>query len=118
MKTSTEKLKEIEKEIEEEDFMTIKEGDICTRCKKNKATLVYTNSQMDFIHGFTEKICQECYDKQMKESDWYKQGIQSERARIKEEIEKFDFAQYSDMGMADGNQKLLKQELLKVIEEK
>ena len=46
------------------------------------------------------------------------QGEYTERVRIKEGIEKFDFAQYSDMGMADGNQKLLKQELLKVLEEK
>lgn len=72
MKTD-DKLKE---EIKEEDFMTLKEDDICVRCKKNKAILIYTNSQMDFIHGFTENICQECYDKQMRESGWYKQGRQ------------------------------------------
>jgi len=84
-------MKTEDKIIEEEGFPTLKENDICTRCEKNKATLIYTDSQMDFIHGFTEKICQECYDKQMKESNWYKQGIQSERARIKEEIKKLTF---------------------------
>ncbi len=67
-------MKSKETELKEEDFMILKEDNICVRCKKNKATLIYTNNQMDFIHRFTEKIYQECYDTQMKESNWYKEG--------------------------------------------
>lgn len=46
----------------------------CTRCKKNKATITFANSMLDWTHGFAKRICQECYDKQMKASEWYKQG--------------------------------------------
>ncbi|MCK9371156.1 hypothetical protein M0R04_14690 [Candidatus Dojkabacteria bacterium] len=35
-----------------------------------------------------------------------------------EMIDKFDFAQYSDMGMASGNERILKEELKKKLEKK
>ena len=45
------------------------------------------------------------------------QATLKERQRLKAEVEKvldeFDFAQYSDMGMASGNQDMLKEELKK-----
>jgi len=46
----------------------------CSRCKKNKATITYANSVMDFAHGFSERICQTCYDNQKKANGWYKAG--------------------------------------------
>ena len=47
---------------------------LCLRCKKNQATMQYAESSLSLAHGFMEEICQECYDKQMEESDWYKKG--------------------------------------------
>ena len=47
---------------------------LCSRCKKNKATIKYTDSYLSFAHGFIENICQECYDKMKEESPWYQQG--------------------------------------------
>jgi len=84
MKTPTEKIKEIEKEI------------LCERCKKNKATITFTESVLNWLHGFKEEICQECYDKQMRESNWYKIGLkegrQIERDEIKKRIEELIFS--------------------------
>lgn len=60
--------------------------ELCVRCKKSKATLTYSNSQMDMIHGFTERICQECYDKQVKESNWYKQGFKEGKQETETKI--------------------------------
>jgi superfamily II helicase len=51
-----------------------KELGICVRCKKNKASMTFAQSALDFAHGFTERICQECYDEMMKESNWFKEG--------------------------------------------
>lgn len=47
---------------------------LCQRCKKNKATINYTDSIMSYTHGFVEHICQECYDKIKHENTWYKEG--------------------------------------------
>ena len=33
----------------------------CKICKKREGVLTFTNSTMDYIHGFTQKICRECY---------------------------------------------------------
>ena len=51
-----------------------KQEEICVRCKKNKATLTYTDSPLSFAHGFTSRICQECYNKQAESSNWFKDG--------------------------------------------
>jgi protein-arginine kinase activator protein McsA len=61
--------------MDEENKNEIKDLGICVRCKKNKATLTYTDNVLSFVHGFKERICQECYDNQMRESNWYKQGL-------------------------------------------
>ena len=65
---------------------------ICVRCKKNKATMKFTQSITDFTHGFVENICQECYHKIRDSNTWYKEGIikgiQSQKQKIIEEIEK------------------------------
>ena len=47
---------------------------LCSRCKKNEATITYASSIMDFAHGFSERICQTCYDNQKKANGWYKAG--------------------------------------------
>ena len=64
------------RELEEKYNPTIprKNDGLCVRCRKNKATITYTNSILDWTHGFVEHICQECYDKQKKENSWYKAG--------------------------------------------
>ena len=36
---------------------------ICNECKKEEATINFSNSTMDTIHGFTEMICKNCYMK-------------------------------------------------------
>jgi protein-arginine kinase activator protein McsA len=59
--------------------------EICERCKKNKSTLTYAATSLHFGHGFTERICQECYDNQMKESEWYKQGYQEAKKEFLDE---------------------------------
>lgn len=38
---------------------------LCSRCKKNEATMTYA-----------ESVCQECYNKQMKDNGWYKKGYE------------------------------------------
>ena len=48
---------------------------ICQRCKKNEATVKYTASPSDYAHGFVQDICNECYNKQVRTSEWYKQGF-------------------------------------------
>ncbi len=35
----------------------------CKICKKKKAELTFSESTMDFIHGFKKRICKECYKK-------------------------------------------------------
>lgn len=64
------------KEIEDKYNPTIPKVDdgLCSRCKKNKATINYTDSIMSYTHGFIERICQECYDKMKHENAWYKEG--------------------------------------------
>jgi len=53
---------------------TKKTNDICVRCKKNKATITYANSILDWTHGFAQRICKECYDKEKRSNTWYKEG--------------------------------------------
>lgn len=69
------------------------EKELCVRCEKNEAVLTYADSFMDFSHGFTERICQDCFDKQGKGSEWYKRGFsdgykQGFADAIKEEFDK------------------------------
>lgn len=33
----------------------------CEKCKDREGILDYSTSGMDFIHGFVQKICRECY---------------------------------------------------------
>ncbi len=33
----------------------------CNICKKRKGTLTFAESVMDFVHGFKQKICKQCY---------------------------------------------------------
>ena len=46
---------------------------ICVRCKKNKSTMDYCESVSDYAHGFIEKICKECFNKQKVESPLYQE---------------------------------------------
>lgn len=55
--------------------MKNKEKKLCSRCKKNKAKITYALSFLDWTHGYSEEICQGCYDKIMKNNPWYKQGF-------------------------------------------
>lgn len=57
--------------------------ELCVRCNKNKATITYATSVLDWSHGYGERICRECYDKQKEESPWY---IEGRNDRIDEEI--------------------------------
>lgn len=49
---------------------------ICQRCKKNKATIEYTEGALAFAHGFVEYICKECFDKMQKATPLYKRGFE------------------------------------------
>lgn len=60
-----------------------KYNDLCVRCKKNPATMTYAVSVTDWTHGHGERICQECYDKQKKESAWY---IEGKKCAMQEEM--------------------------------
>ena len=33
----------------------------CEKCKQREGILKFAQSMMDYIHGFTEKICRPCY---------------------------------------------------------
>ncbi len=33
----------------------------CVKCKDRKAIIVFSESVMNHIHGFQQKICRECY---------------------------------------------------------
>lgn len=61
----------------------MEKGKICERCKKNEATIGYTESILSYSHGFVEEICKECYNKMMKNSEWYKQGFENGKRRKK-----------------------------------
>ena len=52
----------------------IPKGQLCQKCKKNKATIEYAEGTMAIIHGFTEYLCQECFDKMQKATPLYKQA--------------------------------------------
>jgi transcriptional antiterminator len=34
---------------------------LCSDCKKREATIEFCNSVLEFSHGFTEHICEDCY---------------------------------------------------------
>lgn len=48
--------------------------ELCERCKKNKATITFAESVLNYAHGFYEDICQECFDKEQKKSPLYKKA--------------------------------------------
>ena len=87
------------------------EEKICNRCKKNKATLTYADSVLGWTHGFTEEICQECYDKEMRGNTWYKKGRQDKAREIKEAIQKCQIYTAGALALIE------KKELLKDLEE-
>lgn len=58
---------------------------LCSRCKKNKATLTYAESMTDFTHGFSQEICQNCYDEIKHANIWY-QGGRKEALGVFEKI--------------------------------
>lgn len=33
----------------------------CEKCKKGKAVITYSESSLDYSHGFTKEICRKCY---------------------------------------------------------
>jgi hypothetical protein len=72
-------------EIERKYNPTIKKIDngLCARCHKNKATITYAESVLNWSHGYSELICQECYDKIKYDNTWYKEG---RKDAIKEEV--------------------------------
>jgi len=78
------------RELEEKYNPTIKKVDdgICSRCRKNKATINYTDSIMCYTHGFIENICQECYDKMKHKNTWYKEGKKETLDKVKKLIRK------------------------------
>jgi hypothetical protein len=81
------------REIEEKYNPTIKKIDdgLCQRCRKNKATINYTDSIMSYTHGFVEHICKSCYDKIKKSNIWYKAGRKEMLKEVKKMIDKMDF---------------------------
>lgn len=64
--------------------MKTKEKDlgICKRCKKEKAVLIFAESFFHFSHGFTENLCQECYDKMQREHPLFQQGQLASQDKI------------------------------------
>ena len=64
---------------------------ICVKCKKNKATIQFTEGAMAFAHGFVENICQNCYDKMQKETPLYKKAVKERNAEVKQAIEELSF---------------------------
>jgi len=60
--------------------------DLCIKCNKNKATITYAESILNLTHGFSERICQECLDKQIKESPVYKKGYEESKKEFLEMI--------------------------------
>ena len=69
--------------------MTQEEMGICVRCKKNKATINYTDSVLSYTHGFVEKICKECYNKIRDNNTWYQQGIQEGKQETLDKVEMY-----------------------------
>ena len=63
-----------------------KEKDLCVRCKKNKSTITFANSTMDYIHGFKENICKRCYDKIRDKNSWFQQGKKIGRQGQKKDV--------------------------------
>ncbi len=67
--------------------MKTEELGICTRCKKNKATLQYAEGTMAVVHDFVENICQECFDKQQKASPLWKKATEERNVEVEQAIE-------------------------------
>jgi len=63
-----------------------KEKDLCVMCKKNKATITFANSTMDYIHGFASRICQQCYDEIRNKNPWFQEGKIIGREEQKKEV--------------------------------
>ena len=39
----------------------VREQDLCVECEHHEASVNFTNSTMDYVHGMYERICQCCY---------------------------------------------------------
>ena len=87
-------LKEVKKsvikgsKVEEIKDESKNKTELCVRCKKNKASINFTNSITDFTHGFVEHICKSCYDKIKHDNTWYKEGKKETIELIKEILSK------------------------------
>src|SRR5579863_2138867 len=38
---------------------------LCVECEKHKATVQFSDSAMDYVHGFVEALCKCCYFKRV-----------------------------------------------------
>jgi hypothetical protein len=74
-------------ELEDKYNPTIlkKNDGLCARCHKNKGTITYAESILDWNHGFSEFICMECYNKIKHNNTWYKEGFKEGYDKAKEE---------------------------------
>lgn len=82
--------KKLAKELKENmSKLQVNDYGLCQKCKKNKATITYANSILDYTHGFSESICQGCYDKIKKDNTWYKEGREECRKEFMQEEIKF-----------------------------
>lgn len=70
--------------------MKNKNEKICQRCKKNKATIRFTEGALAYSHGFIEDICKKCYDKMQRATPLYKKAINDFAERIKEYVKGCD----------------------------
>jgi hypothetical protein len=43
----------------------IRSNDLCRECEKHSATINFSSSTMDYIHGGVERICRCCYVKRV-----------------------------------------------------
>lgn len=93
----------------------MKNKKLCSRCKKNKATILYANSITDFTHGFMENICQGCYDKQMMDDGWYQTGRREAFEEIEKKIKKIFYLKGLKFPMVSVDQVLeLEQQIQKL----
>ncbi len=69
----------------------IPKNQLCQKCKKNKATIEYTEGVLAWSHGFVEYICEDCYDKMQKATPLYKQTRQQAFKDVEKVINEMPF---------------------------